>query len=137
MMIRRLAFAAVVAGGLLACNDSGTEPTQVPAAALSAKLTSLPGDVVVPTFSCSAVSPTDQITQVLATISASNLSADVKATITESLQAALTALGDRDLTAAASAVQSAIGQVEASRAPQPVKDRLVDVLSCVLSQITA
>jgi hypothetical protein len=92
---------------------------------------------VVPTFSCSAVSPTDQITQVLASISASNLSADVKATITESLQAALTALGNRDLTAAASAVQSAIAQVEASRAPQPVKDRLVDVLSCVLSQITA
>lgn len=136
-MIRRLALAAVVAGGLVACNDSGTEPTQVPPAALAAKVTSLPAQAVVPTFSCWAASPVDQITQVLARVTASNLSADVKATITESLQAALTALANRDLTTAASAVESAVAQVEGSSAPQAVKDRLVDVLGCVLSRLTA
>jgi hypothetical protein len=136
-MIRRLALAAVVAGGLVACNDSGTEPTQIPPAALAVKVTSRPADAVVPTFSCWAASPADQITQVLARVTASNLSADVKATITESLQAALTALANRDLTAAASAVQSALAQVEGSSAPQAVKDRLADVLGCVLSHLTA
>jgi hypothetical protein len=73
---------------------------------------------------------------VLNRINGSNLSADVKAQITASLQQALAALGDRDLTAAATALQSAIETLEASGAPQPVKDAVSTLLNCVLSQLS-
>jgi hypothetical protein len=134
-MINRLALLVLVVTTLAACNDTSTEPAE--SISLSgAKVTSLRAAPVLPNSACPANSPTDRIDGVLNRINGSNLSADVKAQITESLQQALTALGNRDLTAAATALQSAIETLAASDAPQPVKDAVSALLNCVLSQLS-
>lgn len=135
-MIKRLALLAVVTGTIAACDEASTEPatpTSISAARVSTPLSApeLPG------LACPANSPADQITAVLNRINGSNLSVEVQAQITESLQQALTALANRDLTAAATALQSALETLAASRAPQPVKDAVTALLDCVLSRLSA
>ena len=136
-MIKRLALLALVAGALAACNDSATEPAMPTSLSTATRVTTPVASPGLPTLACPTSSPTDEITEVLARISASNLSANVKAQISESLQQALTALGNRDLTAAATALQSALTIVDASRAPQPVKDAVSALLNCLLAQLSA
>jgi hypothetical protein len=137
-MIKRLALLALVPGALAACNDNATEPAApMSFSAAATRVTTPLSAPELPTLACPTSSPADQITAVVARISASNLSADVKAQITESLQHALTALSNRDLTAAATALQSALTTLGASRAPQPVKDAVSTLLNCLITQLSA
>lgn len=136
-MIKRLTLLAIVAGALAACSDNATEPATPTSFSAARSVTTPLAAPQLPTLACPSSSPTDQITQVLDRINGSNLSADVKTQITASLQHALTALSNRDLTAAASAVQSALTTLGASRVPQPVKDAVSTLLNCVLTQLTA
>jgi hypothetical protein len=134
-MINRLGLLAFAATALAACNNTSTEPPDS-VSLIATTVTSLRATPVLPNSACPANSPADRITGVLDRINGSNLSADVKAQITESLQQALTALSNRDLTAAATALQSAIETLEASGAPEPVKDAVSTLLNCVLSQLS-
>jgi len=136
-MIKRFALLAFATGALAACNDTSTEPAEPVSLSTTARLTTSLATPALPNLACPANSPTDQITGVLNRINGSNLSADAKARITESLQQALTALSNRDLTAAATALHSAIETLEGSRAPQPVKDAVSTLLNCALSQLSA
>jgi hypothetical protein len=135
-MIKHLALLAFAATTLAACNDTSTEPADPVLLGAAARVTSVRAAPELSSSACPVNDPTDRITAVLNRINGSNLSADVKAQITESLQQALAALGDRDLTAAATALQSAIETLEASGAPQPVKDAVSTLLNCVLSQLS-
>lgn len=136
-MTKRLALLALVAGALAACNENAAEPTPPMPLSAATKVATPLAPSELPTQACPTNSPSAQIGQVLAYIAASNLSEAMKAQITESLQAALTALEGRDLSSAVSALESATALVDNSRAPQPVKDSIVELLTCVLSQLSA
>jgi hypothetical protein len=136
-MIKRLGLLALVAGTLAACNETTTEPATLASFSAATRATTPLSAPALPTLACPATSSSDQISTVLDRISASNLSATVKAQITASVQHALTALSDRDLTAAVTALQSALATLEASNAPQPVKDAVTALLNCLITQLSA
>jgi hypothetical protein len=128
--MRRLALCILIASGVAACENTSTEPA-------SNSTIAKPASTPQALQACPTTSPKTQIALILARVNSSNLPATVKAKITAALQRALTALNNRNLTGATSAIQSAIATLEASRAPQPVKTEIVRRLNCVLARLSA